>query len=1015
MKRKFVLDREINLNEIDFLKTKVYANNLTEVIKNTDIDKVFTIGLFGSWGTGKSSIIETSKQDFDQTKIKFITYDAWQYVNDSFRRMFLRKLREKLNYEETDLMKKFYENELTEIGNTYQLSSARVAMILCCLILLLAILAFIPFELDYKFPIYAIVSLLGLLITIVSGAFHQLKISISKPYLFAPEQFEECFKNIVSNSLKKSNFISKWVNGDKSIQNLDKLVIVIDNIDRCSNDVAYNLLADIKTFLSTEPYSIVFVIPVDDAALRKHIVNSSKHSGDCDKDKEEFLRKFFNITIRIKPYNETDMFEFAKQINDKHKLNFKPETLNIASKEYAKNPRRVIQLFNNLLAELNYDYGMPEFAQRNETLICCILIIREEFSDYYERVINSPKIFVDASVPENLKKNGELTRFIRIAHTAIDKIELEDLCRVLVSSYNMFDDVPIDLKDAIQTFNTKMVLAMCNSDKERIIDYIIDRLDNAARCQLIETDMASYFDLVTEINKLYPLDVHIAKRIDEKVVPHFPAIISRTKNHENICNYAHDRECQGNSTIMRALIENSMRSENQASGMHWAHLFNAVLKVFNDKETSIALSSTYTLYSHFVDYHELSVDQFNYLVSDEYVQQKISDLPTKEDSKEILFDTGTEEYQEVKWLFENKQNIDEDTYAILFHCIVGEEDGVLTMRGKTVEDIVEILTFANPLLNLIPDRKLTKQPETLYGLIVNDRKMPHPTYPNQTQYDQQRNFIDECIEAKSNMQDIIDFVINVYRITSGKIDVSKELKKILAKNTLDKKLIELVNAGYSLAPILVLIFDDAENYEYKNNFDDKDRLALLKHCFNQKTKGKYLIDDAKAKKKIDELLTFAQNHKCDDVFTLLESLTTQERYKTILSNLIAGNNCDFINSLPTTFLELAIDAFKEDNYLEFANNFDLLSIIIQHGICKQKELVVRIITAKLNENQDIERIANLTGLMENVPEYDPDGFLTTHLKSYLRKNKGNIDDNIKKIFEKRLKTIKKATKQNHSN
>ena len=72
MKNKFIIDRETNLNESDFLKTKIYANNLSKIIKNTESNKVFTIGLFGNWGTGKSSIIHTSQYDFDEKKIKFI-------------------------------------------------------------------------------------------------------------------------------------------------------------------------------------------------------------------------------------------------------------------------------------------------------------------------------------------------------------------------------------------------------------------------------------------------------------------------------------------------------------------------------------------------------------------------------------------------------------------------------------------------------------------------------------------------------------------------------------------------------------------------------------------------------------------------------------------------------------------------------------------------------------------------------------------------------------------------------
>lgn len=73
MRNKFIIDQEINLNDSDFLKTKTYADNLTKIIKKSRPNKVFTIGLFGNWGTGKSSIVKTSQQDFDETKIKFIT------------------------------------------------------------------------------------------------------------------------------------------------------------------------------------------------------------------------------------------------------------------------------------------------------------------------------------------------------------------------------------------------------------------------------------------------------------------------------------------------------------------------------------------------------------------------------------------------------------------------------------------------------------------------------------------------------------------------------------------------------------------------------------------------------------------------------------------------------------------------------------------------------------------------------------------------------------------------------
>jgi len=1034
MKNKFIIDKEINLNEQDYLKTKVYADNLTEIIKNTEPNKVFTVGLFGSWGTGKSSIIETSKQELEQEnkKVKFITYDAWQYVNDSFRRMFLRKLREDLNYEEKDLMKKFYENESTDIGNKYQLSPTRMGFIIGGLIVLLAILTCIPFDLDYKFSVYAIFTLLGLLITIISGAFHQLKISVTKPHLFAPEQFEECFKEIVSNSLQKNNKALKWITGNNSIQNLEKLVIVIDNIDRCSNDIAYDLLTNIKTFLSSEKYSIVFIIPVDDEALRKHILGKANEEN-CNKEKEEFLRKFFNVTIRIKSYGETDMFSFAKQINDEYNLNFKKETINIVSKEFAKNPRRVIQLFNNLLVELNlvelnYDYDVPEFAQKNEILICCILIIREEYPDYYESIINYPKLFIDGSVPENtpsgkeIKNIEEINRFIGITRYALGKIDINDLSRVLTNSYNQFNDIPADLKNSIEAFDKEKVLTNWDSYKERIIDFIIDRLNNALKNQLVDTDLVAYFDLVTEINKQYLLDNHYANRIDEKVVPYLSTIISETEKCENLCNYAFNRNNQGNNTIKKALIEDAKRSKDQKKGGNWQSLFTAVLKVFDDRATSIILSSTYTEYSHVVKSSDFSTEQFNFLISNEYVQQKIAELPTNEKG-EILFNIETKEYKKLIWLFEKKKNINKDTYCHFFEQIIGATNAETRMCGKSVDEIAEILKFANPCIDLIPDRKIDKIttetgetiPITLYGLIVNDRKMlSNQAYANHQWWTQQhmyrkQNFIDECIAEEKYIEDIIQFVFNIYRISNNNTDVSNEIKKLMPQHSLDEDFIELINKGFNLdSPILDLIFDDDEHYENQNNFKSDDRLFLLKYCFNQKKEDKktYFIAEDKAQTKLDALLVFAQKENSNSVYNLLETLIEQERYKTILSNLIIEKDCDFINSLPQKFLKLAVGIFTKDNYMNFADNFDFLKVIIQHGNNTQKGYVVKILIEKLDNNETIEQVLKLIDSMENVSSFDKSGLLFTHLDNYQNINKDSISEEINTEIDRLKNKIK---------
>jgi len=431
------------------------------------------------------------------------------------------------------------------------------------------------------------------------------------------------------------------------------------------------------------------------------------------------------------------------------------------------------------------------------------------------------------------------------------------------------------------------------------------------------------------------------------------------------------------------------------------------LSVFKDKETSTELSTTYTLYQQDIEYQDFSEEQIEFLLSDEFVQQRISELPTDEESNEISLDTETNEYETVKWLFENKKILAERTYAAFFEKIIGkEEDSENRMRGKTIDEIAEILTFANPILSLIPDGKLNTQPQTLYGLIVNDRKMPHPSYPH-PQHDQQSNFIDECINEEKYVGEIKDFVINIYRISNNNISVVTEIDKLLKNTNLDGDFLQLIKKGYSLNHILDLIFDDDNNYKEEDKFKEKDRLILLEHCFNQQNdKKQFVISDDKAKKKLNDLLVFAQKEKSNDVFALLENLAEQERYKNLLTSLIIEKDSEFINSLPTKLLNLAVSSFKKENHNDFANNFDFLTVIMLKGTVYQKGYVVKLLTDKLDDNKDIEQTLNLIDSMDNIPSFDKSGLLYSHLDAYQQQN----SDNISKEIDDRIKHLKKKIK-----
>ena len=162
MKRQFIPDREIVLSkDTDLLNTSIYANNLVDLIKSAPQGQVFNIGLFGSWGSGKSSIIATAKEQLissKDSKVKFITYDAWKYANDSFRRMFLFEVQKELGFKRTPLMEKFYQNSNQDVDVKNQISPLKVFLIATAIVIGVLLVSLLNIKIEYKISIYSLVA-----------------------------------------------------------------------------------------------------------------------------------------------------------------------------------------------------------------------------------------------------------------------------------------------------------------------------------------------------------------------------------------------------------------------------------------------------------------------------------------------------------------------------------------------------------------------------------------------------------------------------------------------------------------------------------------------------------------------------------------------------------------------------------------------------------------------------------------------------------------------------------------
>ena len=87
-----------HLDKEDKLHHKGYVRILLDIIK--EITPPFTLGIFGGWGVGKTSIIRdllnSAKQDKDLAETPIVHLDIWKYEGDSLRRQFLIDMQNEL-------------------------------------------------------------------------------------------------------------------------------------------------------------------------------------------------------------------------------------------------------------------------------------------------------------------------------------------------------------------------------------------------------------------------------------------------------------------------------------------------------------------------------------------------------------------------------------------------------------------------------------------------------------------------------------------------------------------------------------------------------------------------------------------------------------------------------------------------------------------------------------------------------------------------------------------------------
>ncbi len=987
--KAFIQDRERVLDSVnDLLKTSVYAENLVKVIENTPKNKVFTIGVFGGWGTGKSSIIRTAQEKIESAHkdVKFITYDAWKYANDSFRRMFILKVQQELKMRQTEEMSRFYQSETAEAEPKTTLSAKGVATAVVIVAIVSIMLFLTPIDIEWKVAVPTIGTLGTFLLALLNGLFYDLKISYSKPALFAPEQFEECFKSMMGKCLKEKNWLQKtWsaikdyvVVGEVSVVGLDELVIVIDNIDRCPSDMAYQLLTDIKTFLSNEEYNLVFIVPVDDEALKKHLFRRwNKQTGeDINKEKEEFLRKFFNVTLRIKPHQETELLHFAHEINKENKLGYSNDTLAIVAKEFADNPRRIIQLLNNLSSDLAL--YKADFAQKYETAICAALILHEEYPTFYKEATKNlllvSKFNEDFAKDKDGKKNESLLSFMRVADISLKQVPLEGLQRIFTNTTSIFSDLSADVQKSVTTYDSSKVIEFANSNeglKANVVDFAIEKLSTEVKYGAT-TQTTKWIDFFAQLFKAGLFDGSRFNSINAALSTYYKAAIPIIEDQDALCNLGSQMANIGITSLRNAIIE-YLTADKVAENANFENVLYGYFTYFQSEQDCKEIAAVVEGYylDNYIDRDIAFTDtQKKALFGDSFVTKQIGAISKTDDESHI---------ENVIWCINNNTDLTSETFTTLFAkfiALFGNTRG----KGKS-----EYLTFINHLLVLfdtLPTRSLTNELADIYSVVTNVRAIPHPSWPNQSQYDSQRSILDEVDEEEAKI--VTSFCYEVMRITGGSVNISAAISKLYAKckDAVVEGSLKIHSLGISIASL-------ASTLIKVDDFNSANDLNVLEIIMSRQSDGTLALGETVVRNKVCNLVDNAANN---NVETLLKKLVNDKQILDMVAEYVASLESGKVNGLPVSVARHAVSTFNKENAEVYKNNTNFLILVLEQGNAIQMKEVVRLMKDKINHEKDLEQVVTVLNHLETEDQQ-----VLKSLVSELDgvKDSGNISDETK--------------------
>ncbi len=227
--------------------------------------------------------------------------------------------------------------------------------------------------------------------------FHRQRTQIYRDHIRALDQFQERLRDL----------IAEWISGRGR-----RLVIFIDDLDRCLPEQAVSVLEAIKVFLDIP--GCIFLLGVDREIIERGILvrykefaldaAAAERAGQTATiipiGERAYLEKIVQVPFELPPLDESAIRQFLEQRLNAMARGKTPlpaaevETIAaVMTRGLQRNPRKLKRTFNTfrLLRTLSHRHRRPAPA----ALLAKLVVIQSSFFETYEAIVRKPALLKD--------------------------------------------------------------------------------------------------------------------------------------------------------------------------------------------------------------------------------------------------------------------------------------------------------------------------------------------------------------------------------------------------------------------------------------------------------------------------------------------------------------------------------------------------------------------------------------------------------------------------------------------